>query len=271
MHVEFLPPKQPLCYQVEIKSFDETAEIPENVLRYKSVITRKKETFKGYVVNIKRLEISLNNQVDQDPFIKILFITAKILHDLDVEISWHGDILKVLNIKQIREQWKEICYKIEHTYTGDIVEPLMQAMNKTVADDDLFIESLYQDTFLGYYFQIIFGEYSKNKIMEMQIPIYGFFGNTPMKVQIQAVLKEEEKDTAKIAVKMNLKKEDELILQEQMKRKFGEEGHLKTEMKAFYTILAEQEYINSINLIFSMYWNERMVKKMQVDVENLNL
>jgi len=268
MSIYVHPPEQPLSYQVEIRSFDRMAEIPENVLRYKSVIAFKKITFNGCVLNIKRSEISLNNQIDQDPYIEILLITAKVLDDLDIEVSLFGNILRILNMKAIRNQWKEICYRIEHTYTGDFVESLMQGMSQIVADDDLFIQSLYRDAFLGYYFQLIFGEYGRNGIMSKEIPIYGFFDHSPVKVHMQAVFK-EEKET--IAVKMNLSESDEQLLCAEMEKKFVEKGNLQTEMNAIFTIFAEQGYINSIHLILSAEWNGQTVKKMQVEVEKLNL
>jgi hypothetical protein len=253
---------------MDITTFDENAKIQENKLMYKIVMLQKKETGKGYLVNIKRTEVLLNDTIDQDPFTEILFITAKIFYDLDLEISNTGTVLNVLNIKEIQKKWKEIRFKIDHTYTGDIVEPVMQSMDKIVENEDLFLKSFQKDPFFYYYF-LIYGNCGKHELFRENIPLYGLWGNKPVRVDTQLSQIKERKEDMEIDVKLNLKKEEETALQLQQLKNRGE-GRLTTDMSGNYTLLTNQRHIETIDFLLRINWDSRTIKKIQLVLKTMN-
>lgn len=162
MHVFYSPSKKVLDYDVNIKIYNKDSKIQTNNLSYNCLISFIKENIKGYVVNIKRQKILLNNKTDHSPINEILLISGNILNNLDLEINQYGEIIKVKNLNDIHELWKEIKFKIEQTYVGNIVSSIIKPIEEKIRDEQLFIQSLNKDPFIHNYFGIIYGKYNND-------------------------------------------------------------------------------------------------------------
>jgi hypothetical protein len=258
-------PKHPLLYQVEIITFDESMKMPENKLGYKVIMCRKRETLKGYLVNIKRGDVLVNNTKDQNPFTEILLMMATVYHDLDIEISNFGKIVKVDNMKGVRKKWEEIKFKIDHTYTGDVVEPLMKQTDKIISNDELFLNSFRRDPFFFYYF-FIYGNYDDKHILyKNNVPLYGFLSES-VKVCARLLHTKENKDGITAEVKMQPEKGEEQVLQSQLSKK-QEQGAIETEMYGYYTLLQNQKYIETMNFVLKAKRENRTIKEMNLKIE----
>jgi hypothetical protein len=258
-------PKQPLQYKVEFTTFDESMKISENKLAYKVVINRKRETLKGYLINVKRSDILLNGAKDQNPFTEILQIAATIYHDLDIEVSNLGKIVKVDNMKNIRKKWAEIRFKIDNTYTGDVVESLMQQTDKIIADDELFLKSFRNDPFFFYYF-FIYGNYdNKNILYKNNVTLCNFLYE-PVNVCARLSYTKENEDGITAEVKMQAEKGGEQVLQSQLSEK-QEQGAIETEMYGYYTFLQNQKHIETMNFMLKAKRENRTVKEMKLKIE----
>lgn len=69
-----------------------------------------------------------------------------------LEITHEGTILKIKNIKQIRERWQTIQQQVQDEYDGDEVFGRLQVVDDMISDEQQIIDELHQLHFLGLLF-----------------------------------------------------------------------------------------------------------------------
>lgn len=164
MNILFKPSRKPLLYKVDLKLYNDLSKVKENILTYKIEVSLIKETLKGYVLNFKRSELLFNKSKDHSPINEIIIIAGEILNDLILEISQYGEILKVRNLKEVRDKWKEIRFRIIETYQGPIVERIISPIENKLSDDTIFLNSLESDPFYNSFLSGIYGKYTSNQL-----------------------------------------------------------------------------------------------------------
>lgn len=176
MVIIFRASKEPLTYNVLFETYNPKAKRIKNTLSYHCDVQQKSETFKGYVVNFKRYDIILNNTKIHDVMNEIALISGELIHDLDLEISNYGEILRIKNYKEILKEWERVKSNLIYTYQGEIVDSMLDELEKNILDEKQFINSLYKDPFFCNFLGDIYHNYANVENYEIESKIFNFGG-----------------------------------------------------------------------------------------------
>lgn len=263
MYIYFkLFPGSVKTYQVNINSVKYLTRISENKLVYKCSLALKKETFKSYVVNIKRSDISLNEHKEHSPINELFLIAGEALSDLDLEISKYGKIMKIKNIHQIQESWQTIKFKIESTYQGNIVSQLLTYINEKMGSEQKIIASLEKDPFYYHFLNGIYAEYSNNKC-EFEGLLWGL-SEGPLQIRkLNSLI--DDPDFIYINYLMKIQSEDMHKWTSKLAQQDGD-GLLEAKLQGKYCLSKEKE-IESINARYAVFWNQELREEVAVDIQ----
>jgi hypothetical protein len=109
-----------------------------------------------YAFIITRLETCLNGKPPEKLMDKIMCETGNSYYPLHLRVSPKLRITEVINFNEIRQRW-QTCMKdlLEKNPSSD-VERYFRFSGKNMAGSNVFIPSLYRDTFYNLYFRDIF-------------------------------------------------------------------------------------------------------------------
>jgi len=257
MYVFYSPSKKVLDYDVNIKTYNKGSKIQTNNLSYNCLISFIKENIKGYVVNIKRQKMLLNNKTDHSPINELFLMSGSILDNLDLEISQYGEIIKVKNINDIHELWKEIKFKIEQTYVGNIVSSIITPIEEKIHDEQFFIQSLNKDPFIHNYFGIIYGEY-KNDLYSFEEELDGLY-EKKLDIERRNRLSISNQEQIQIDVKGTAD-----IIKEK------DEKNISFNIKSNY-ILTQKKEIQKFSVIQEFFQDNLKKKGLYIDVKPIEL
>ena len=267
MYIRYsVPEKECLHYQVSVETYSENAKQKGNILTYDCVISLKKETWTGFLVNIRRDNILLNKTKIQEPINEVLLIAGRLLQNLDLEINHEGNILRIRNIEEIKKYWEEIKVVINESYKGSVVERVVDSIEKNIEDEALMINSLYKDPFFYYYLKYIYGNYPDNSLTFNEMLPGLVSGQTLSAVRINNLKVSNNKEliiySESHVSKENIESLSNLLIQS------GNEGNVKIQLNTKYN-LSPEKVLQSIHVNNEVYYNHLMEKNIQVNIARI--
>lgn len=257
-------------YCVNIQSFFQNCKKQTNTLEYTISLRLKKYSFNGYVVEITRSNVLLNNTKFHDVMDELLLVTSKMLNKLELEITPEGKIRRIKNLEKLHKKWVEIRMQVESGYTGEIVPRFLAPMEKTVMNEELFIKALWKDPFFRFYLSI-YGEYYNGR-MTGTYHVFDFpVGNSPIyQIEETNTLRMPETGEYGVSKKITIDK-DEL---EKIRKNLPENQHgdsdLSVNMHCDY-ILSEKKLPLSLKSMQEAFVDGKLYKKVQMHAALLNL
>lgn len=265
MYILFRPPlKKTLTYQVSVKTLDNSPNIEKSTLTYNCSLRLKKETLKGYIVNIKRSDVLLNNTRDQSPINEILLIAGEILYNLDLEISEYGKVIKIHNFNEILQKWEDIKFKIESTYKGKVVQEIIDSINKKIQFEKTVIESLDKDPFFFYVFNGVYENYTNNECLFSGL-LYGL-SDIPLSITKNNKLLINKDKTIHLVYQIIANQEEIETWKTRLAGDRGDNGVLDVIINGQY-ILSEDKSIESIMAHQEAYWDSQLFKAIEVNIQ----
>ncbi|MDL2303365.1 hypothetical protein LJC28_03110 [Dysgonomonas sp. OttesenSCG-928-D17] len=253
-----------VCYKVSIKNSSESLKQKESLLTYECIVTLKKETWNGYVVNFHRQNVLLNKSKSQEAIHEILLISGQVLYDLDLEITSEGKILHIKNWEQLQEKWKEIKFKIRATYKGEIVEKIISPMDQTLKNQETTISSLSKDPFFNSYLIGIYGEYKNGEIVFEGIHQW-FLPKYRLSIMQKNEVFESELNEFHITSVSKVAQNNIDILEKQWKKE-GEDSNVEVDLSIRYT-LTQNKTIKKILVNNALFYNNHMIRNIEVNIQ----
>lgn len=263
MYIYFKPKhNENPTYQIVIQTTEDTDHLQESESAYTCTFTLKAETLKGYVVNIKRSDILLNNMNEHSSLNEIQLITGEILSDLDLEISPYGEILKIKNYPEVQKKWRILKNKIENAYKIAIVGKIITSMDMTLQNQETTLALLNQDFFFYHYLAGIYGEYTNEKKAYEGL-VWGV-SDIPLEVTKYNRLSLDDMDQMYVEFSMKIRPESLNVWQTGLSKNRGI-GTLDATLKGNYHFLPENN-IKSIDSCFEAYWNQQLFKRVHINI-----
>lgn len=266
MHLLFRPAAggAKKCYRVSVKTYSENSKQKRSTLTYDYVISLKKESWDGYIVNFHRKNVLLNNAKIQEPIHEILLLSGQVLHDLDLEITSEGKILHIKNWGEVKKKWEEIKFKIETTYKGEVVAKIIAPMDQTLQNEKTTITALGKDPFFYNYLKGVYGEYQNGKIaFEGTLP--GFLPKYDLSVTKQNKISETEMKEYSIISTSEVIQNDMDTLKENWKKE-EKEGDIEFNISSRYT-LSQEKTIKNISTSNILFYNNTIVKSVEISIQ----
>lgn len=266
-HLNFtLPKKSSRSYRVRVQSFFRDCKKTDSTFDYTLSFLLKHESFNGYVVEITRNNMMLNNTEFHNVMDELLLITSEILNKLELEISPKGQILHIKNRKELREKWQEIRLQVESDYKGEIVSRFLESMEKTITDEQLFINALWKDPFFRFYFSI-YGEYLSGKMTDD----YEFFdfpigNNASYSATETNLLQIQETGGYTLLKRITIDKDELENLRKNLPKYKADNNELAINMHCAY-VLSKEKTPLSITSLQEAFINGELYKQVNMQAE----
>ena len=179
----------------------------KNEIRYKLDIS-----FTGNVENeIRTYRIERDSNIyvnDQKPdgFIdKLAFEVSECLYPIDVKTSKKGKLIKILNFEEIVLRWGKRKELINEKYKSELTIKYIEATEKSLKSEDVFLEKISKDWFLKLYFDSLYKFYSEDLYVNESV-CYPIVGNIkPIGYQVKSKIQlQEDTNDIRLEIKGNI-------------------------------------------------------------------
>lgn len=132
-----------------------------------------------------------------------------ILENIEFRMNWRGELIEIVNHKEIVENWKNKKPKLKERYKGQAVERYLIGLEKKIQQHDKLLADCLQYRLYGLLFNDLFGHHS-NDSKEVQCR-ERILGNAvyqlPLSIREKVLLEEEGAEKVMLGISGTLDKE----------------------------------------------------------------
>lgn len=152
-------------FQTITKDFSDTKKVKEiNYIR-KVTITRyeRNDDDLSFQIFLSDIQIKSNISIENSIFLKRI---AAVFIEIELEVNYFGQIIKIVNLEEIAKRWKIIHAKLATDNIGKFTEMYMQSITNLLKEEKKLITYLSDYKMFGLYFLALQREFytiEKNK------------------------------------------------------------------------------------------------------------
>lgn len=135
----------------------------------------------------------------------------EILRDVEFRMNWKGELIEIVNHKEIKERWNKQKPKLKERYSGQAIERYLIGIEKKILQHDKLLLDCLQYRLYGLLFNDLFGYHSSDpKEAHDRIRVIGnMVYQLPLSIRERVLLLSEEEDKVIIGISGTLHEEQE--------------------------------------------------------------
>ncbi|MGG5508245.1 hypothetical protein [Myroides sp. C6-3] len=129
-------------------------------IQYTAVISRdKKWKYSTPIYLVERSKQQIFPSVDH-PLAEAIAMSSTLGQQLRLQISEQGEILQLINIKEIQAYWQtRLKIQLESQYEGGVIDTMINQLDEVVEEEARFVGKLQKDVFFNHLWGILPGTY----------------------------------------------------------------------------------------------------------------